>query len=193
MYNIPYFKAGNDTDVIDFIQAHPFILLCGVDKDGCPVATQVPVLIDEKEGKIHLSGHLMRKQDHTNAFINNPNVLAIFAGENYYVSATLYKTKNVASTWNYKSVHVKGQITFMDDEGLYLLLVKLTNHFEGTENSPASVKNMTPEYVRDNMKAIIGFEIEVTDLQHVFKESQNRDDETKDNIKKHRDSITQIP
>ena len=184
MYNIPYFKAENDSEIIDFIHAHPFIMLCGVDSNGNPVATHVPVLIETREGKLYLTGHLMRNQEHTVAYQNNPNVLAIFLGKHYYVSATLYPISNVASTWNYKAVHAKGRIQFMDDNDLYHLLNKLTNHFEGSESSPASVKNMSPEYVQNNMKAIVGFEIEVTDLQHVFKDSQNKDEESRQKIKK---------
>ena len=187
MYDKPDFKANNEAEVIAFMQANPFILLCGVDMDGYPVATQVPVLIEEKEGKLYLYGHLMRKQDHTIAYQNNPAVLAVFTGEHYYVSATLYSTANVASTWNYLAVHAKGEIKFMNDNELYLLLVKLTNNFEGSEESLASVKMMSPEYVSDNMKAIVGFEIEITKLRHVFKASQNKNEETKLKIMKQRE------
>jgi len=183
MYNIPYFKANNPEEVLAFMHAHPFITLCGVDKQNHTVATHIPVLFEEREGKIYLQAHIMRKQDHTIAFEQNPNVLAIFSGESAYVSASWYSTPNIASTWNYRAVHVKGIVRFMDNEGLYNLLVKLTNHFEGNENSPAAVKNLTMEYVKDNMKAIVGLEIEITDIQHVFKLSQNRDEASKQNIK----------
>ena len=183
MYNIPYFKANNHEEVLAFMQAHPFITLCGVDKQNLPVATHIPVLIEEREGNIYLLAHIMRKQDHANAFDNNPNVLAIFTGNSAYVSASWYSIQNMASTWNYRAVHAKGIVRFMDEEELYDLLVKLTNHFEGDVNSPAAVKNLTPEYVKSNMKAIVGLEIEIKDIQHVFKLSQNRDEASKQNIR----------
>jgi transcriptional regulator len=41
---------------------------------------------------------------------------------------------------------------------------------------------MDEKYVSDNMKAIVGFEIELTNIEHVFKLSQNRDEESYDNI-----------
>jgi transcriptional regulator len=65
---------------------------------------------------------------------------------------------------------------------LYEILVKLTDHFEGTTESPAAVKHMDEKYVADNMKAIVAFEIELTDIQHVFKISQNKNDADKENI-----------
>lgn len=185
MYDIKYFKEGNREAVIAFMQAHPFIVLTGTDANHKPIATHIPVLIEEREGKIFLQAHVMRKQDHTNGFEMNPDVLAIFHGAQAYVSASLYTTQNVASTWNYQAVHARGVMRFLDDAGLYHLLVKLTAHFESDPSSPAQVKHLDEDYVKNNMKAIIAFEIEVTDLRHVFKLSQNRDKQSFENISNH--------
>ena len=68
MYHIPHFKANNHQEVLDFMQAHPFVTICGVDANGLPVATHIPVLIQVTGEKITISGHIMRKQDHTIAF-----------------------------------------------------------------------------------------------------------------------------
>jgi transcriptional regulator len=78
------------------------------------------------------------------------------------------------STWNYQAVHATGKLRFTDETALYDLLVKLTRHFEGSDDSPSLVPKLDDDYLRQNMKAIIGFEVEVTDLGHVFKLSQNR-------------------
>ena len=182
MYNLKHFKAGNQEDVIAFMKAHPFITLCGVDENNAPVATHLPVLFEERNSKLYLLAHAMRKQDHTIAFEKNRHVLAIFSSTDSYVSASWYDTKSVASTWNYKAVHAKGIVYFLDDKGLYDLLVKLTNHFEHTTESPAAVKHMDEKYVTDNMKAIVAFEIELTNIQHVFKTSQNRNEADKASI-----------
>ena len=182
MYNLKHFKAENDLEVLAFMKAHPFVTVCGVDENNEPVATHLPVLFEEREGKIYLLAHAMRKQNHTVAFEKNTKVLAIFTSDNSYISASWYETKNVASTWNYKAVHAKGLVRFLDDKGLYEVLVKLTNYFEGATDSPSSVKHMDEKYVTDNMKAIIAFEIELTDIQHVFKLSQNRNEVDKTSI-----------
>lgn len=179
MYNLKHFKAESDQEVLAFMKAHPFVTLCGVDENNEPVATHLPVLFEERDNKIFLLAHAMRKQNHTVAFEKNTNVLAIFTSDNSYISASWYETKNVASTWNYRAVHAKGIIRFLDDKGLYELLVKLTDHFEGTTESLAAVKRIDEKYVSDNMKAIVAFEIELTDIQHVFKLSQNRSEADK--------------
>ncbi len=184
MYNIPYYKAKDHQEVVDFMHANPFVTICGVDNEGFPVATQVPVLLKIENDKIIISGHVMRKQDHTIAFELNNNVLVIFSAPSAFVSASWYSVKEVASTWNYQSVHAVGKIEMKGEEHLYKLLSELTAHFEKDPNSPTQVKNLDPLYMKENMVAIISFEIEVTELKHVFKLSQNRDDVSHEHIKK---------
>jgi transcriptional regulator len=182
MYNLPYFKGQDAEEVLQFMKEHPFIFLTGVDADNKPVTTQVPVFIDEKESKIFLTGHIMRQTDHHKAFEQNKNVLAVFTGPHTYVSATWY-TKAMGSTWNYMSVHAHGTIRFGDKEELVSILRRLTLHYEnGNTASVTFFDNLPAEYTESMMKGIVPFEIEITDLQHVFKLSQNRDEESYDNI-----------
>lgn len=183
MYDIAYFKAKDHQAVLDFMQANPFVTICGVDVNGLPIAAQIPVLIKQLGDKLFISGHLMRKQDHTNAFEINKNVLVIFSAPSAFVSASWYTQKNIGSTWNYQTVHAKGAIEFKDDAHLLTLLTELTMHFEKDPDASSQVKNLSPEYMQQNMKAIASFEIEVTELKNVFKLSQNRDDESFANIK----------
>jgi transcriptional regulator len=182
MYNISYFKANNHQEVLDFMQANPFVTICGVDANGFPVATHVPVLIKVDNEIITISGHIMRKQDHTTAFELNKNVLVIFSAPSAFVSANWYTTKNMGSTWNYQTVHARGKMEIKDEVHLRQLLTNLTLHFEKDPESPTQVKNLSAEYMEQNMKAIYSFDIIVTDLQHVFKLSQNRDEESQTNI-----------
>lgn len=182
MYHVPHFKAADENDVLAFMYANPFITLCGCDENNVPVATHIPVLFEERNNKIFLQAHTMRKQKHTLAFEKNPEVLAIFSSAHSYVSASWYSIKNVAGTWNYQAVHANGILSFKDDAFLYSLLTKLTEKFEANPHSPSLVAGMSEKYVSDNMKAIVGFEIELTNIEHVFKLSQNRDEKSYDNI-----------
>ena len=182
MYDISYFKASNHQEVIDFMHANPFVTICGVDANGLPVAGQIPVLIKQENNKLIISGHLMRKQDHTNAFEINYNVLVIFSGPSAFVSASWYEEKGIASTWNYQTVHAVGKMEMKREDHLYTLLSELTAHFEKDPNAPTQVKNLDTDYMKHNMKAIVSFEIEVTQLKNVFKLSQNRDDVSHKNI-----------
>jgi len=184
MYNLPHYKEPDEKVIIEFVKQHPFAMLIGVDDDSKPVATQVPVFIDERNGHLFLTGHIQRKTDHQIAFEQNPNVLVVFTGAHTYVSASWYENKQQASTWNYMSVHVKGILRFLSTQELYEVLKRTTHHFENDPHSPSLVEKLNDEYVQSNMKAIVAFEVEVKELNHVFKLSQNRDKKSYDNIVK---------
>jgi transcriptional regulator len=182
MYNIPHFKASNHQQVIDFMQANPFVTICGVDANGLPVATHIPILIKVENDIVTISGHIMRQQDHSNAFELNKNVLVIFSAPSAFVSASWYANQGQASTWNYQTVHAIGKLEMQDEQHLYDLLVALTQKFEKDPEAPSQVKNLDPMYMHQNMKAIVSFEIVVDQLKHVFKLSQNRDEASHANI-----------
>lgn len=181
MYNLPYFKEQETQQVLHFIHQHPFAMLIGC-ADNKPVATQVPLLLEERDGKTFLKGHIMRGTDHHKAFEKNNSVLCVFTGAHTYVSASWYTNPQVASTWNYMSVHVKGMLTFLPDENLIEILRQTTAHFENNPHSPALFEKLPQAYVERLAKAIIGFQIEVTAMDNVFKLSQNRDAESYSNI-----------
>lgn len=185
MYHLSSFKANDPSEVLAFMQAHPFAMLCGSFKNGSLAATQIPLLIEERAGEIFLQGHFMRKQDHHLAFTENPNALAIFTGPHAYISASWYDDPKRVSTWNYQAVHAHGVMEFKDDDWLYSMLSKLTALFENNPHSPSLVEKMEDGYVRKLMPAIIGFEIRVEKLDHVFKLSQNKDDATRKAIISH--------
>ena len=182
MYDLPYFKENDKETVLEFMRQHPFIFLSGVDENNRPVASQVPVFIDEKEGKLFLTGHIMRNTDHHKAFLHNPNVLAVFTGAHTYVSASWYSNKLQASTWNYMSVHAKGTLKFLQEGDLLNVLRRTTNHFENNPHSGSNFEDLPEAYVQRLVNAIVAFEVEVHQIDNVFKLSQNRDEESYHNI-----------
>jgi transcriptional regulator len=148
------------------------------------VYTQVPVFIEEKDGRKILRGHIMKNTDHHKAFLHNENVLVVFTGHHSYISATWYSNPHQASTWNYMCVHAKGTIRFLDDTALEDVLRKTTLHFEShNQQSTTIFDNLPLEYKQKLMKAIVAFEIEVKEMDNVFKLSQDRDAKSYDNIK----------
>ena len=163
---------------------HPFVTLIGCDKNGRIEATQVPVLIEDKTDQLFLRGHIAKKSDHHRAFQENPNVLALFTGAHSYVSGTWYTgNPQQASTWNYIAVHARGQIRFQDEAALVALLKQLSLHFENYNQSSSTIYDNLPiDYKEKLVKAIVAFEIAITELDNVFKLSQNRDEKSYDNI-----------
>jgi transcriptional regulator len=119
----------------------------------------------------------MRNTSHHLAFESNGNVMALFHGPHAYISAEWYENKEQASTWNYLSVQASGVITFLGENELVEILRSTTNRFE-KKGSQSSFESLPDAYVSKHLKAIVGFEIQVTSLNHTFKLSQNKDDET---------------
>lgn len=179
MYQLPYFKTNDRSEILQLIHQYPFATLLGSFTNGRPVATQIPILMEERGEELYLLGHVMKNTDHHRAFMENPQALALFTGPHTYVSSTWYSQPGIASTWNYMSVHAHGQINFLPAEKLIQLMRRLTLHFEN--NNPVSsalYDHLPEEFLNKMMPAIVGFEIKVDELKNVFKLSQNRDEKS---------------
>jgi len=185
MYDLPYHKENNELVIKEFIAKYPFALLTGCDPGNKPVATQIPVFIEEANGRKILRGHIMKNTDHHKAFEQNPNVLVVFTGHHSYVSGTWYTNPYTPSTWNYMSVHVKGIVRFLDDHALIDALRMVSLHFENYNQEASTIyDNLPSDYTQRLMKAIVAFEIEIKEIDTVFKLSQDRDVESYKNIMK---------
>lgn len=172
MYKMKDFQEGDESKLLEFIKEFSFATVTGIG-EGFPVASHLPLEISGYADKLIFTGHMMRKTDHQLAFEKNENVLVIFQSPHAYVSAGWYENPGQGSTVNYMAVHAKGKISFMDEHGTMEELRKITDKHIGL-NSPASFHNISDEYKAAMVKAIRGFQIEVTELQHVFKLSQNK-------------------
>lgn len=184
MYNLSYYKENDRQVLLDFIKQNSFAILVGAAND-VPAATQIPILIEERGGKVFLKGHFLRQTDHHLAFEINTNALCLFTGPHSYVSASLYTNPQTASTWNYMTVHARGVLNFLNNDDLLKILEATTDLYENNVYSAASFKNLPKEYIEKLAKAIIAFEIEVKEMDGVFKLSQNRDEQSYKNIIQH--------
>ncbi len=78
MYKFPYYTEQDPEKVIAFMKDYSFAMITGFG-EPYPVATHIPLEIEvQEDGRILLSGHLMKKTDHHLAFEKNNNVLVIF-------------------------------------------------------------------------------------------------------------------
>jgi transcriptional regulator len=183
VYKVGYFLEKDEDKLLAFIQANPFAVLIGANQN-MPSATQVPLQVKREGEAIKLIGHVMRKTDHLAAFKSNENVLALFLGPHAYISASLYENPASASTWNYSSVQATGKIKLLGDEETRVAIKALTEAYE-PEHSPAAFHQLSDDYVNQHLKAIVGIEITVTQLEGVFKLSQNHSSANKAKIISH--------
>lgn len=176
MYSLPRHKENDPKRIREFIDEYPFAFVTGCNVQNEPIATQIPVFVEEQDDKQLLRGHIMKNTDHHKAFQHNSNVLAVFTGRHTYVSGTWYTNPHTPSTWNYMSVHVKGQIRFLDETALEDILRKTTLHFENYNSASSTIyDNLPVEMKQRYLRMIVSFEIEIHKIDTVFKLSQDRD------------------
>ena len=183
MYSFSCFKTNDQKAILELIEENPFAFLTGSFLSGLQVATQIPVLMEEKDGELYFQGHIMRNTDHHKAFLENPNVLLVFTGPDCYVSASWYQNPQNGSTWNYMSVHITGTIRILKEAEKIAFMRKLSLKFEhGNTDSPTVYDQLPEDYTAQMMPAIDGFEIKAEKIDHVFKLSQNRELKSYQNI-----------
>ena len=180
MYKMAPFMKDDDSEVLRFIGQNNFALVTGIGTEY-PVASQLPLEIIKENDRLFFLGHLMRNTDHHTGFLKNPKLLIVFTSPHAFIDAGWYTNPAVASTVNYMSVHAQGELVFTDEKGTYDAIKQVTNkHIE--QGTPGSFENIPSDYIDQMLKAIVGFRIEVKNLQHVFKLSQNREKSDRENI-----------
>lgn len=172
---MPHFNEPSKERVYNFIKEHPFATLIANGSDF-PVATQIPVLIQELNDEIIIRGHIMRHTDHHEALTNSPNALITFNGPHCYVSSSWYSYNGEGATWNYMTVQAKGKVEFLNEDETKQILQELTDKYEKKQPKPQFMKDIPAHYVNKYVKAIEGFKMVVQKLEATFKLSQNRDD-----------------
>ena len=153
--------------------------LVSLTADGL-VGSVLPLLLDQDRGPFGtLVGHLARGNHHWRDVTPGVESLAIFAGPDAYISPSWYATKRetgkVVPTWNYVAVHAYGELVVHDDPvWLDGLVRRLTDHHEGRRDEPWSVDDAPADFVRAQLRAIVGIELPITRLEGKRKLSQNR-------------------
>ena len=162
-----------------FTERHPFATLVAVTGDGL-TANHLPLISRlATDGTGVLRGHIARANSLWRELKDGAPVLAIFAGAHGYISPTWYPSKRehgkVVPTWNYATVHVSGNIRFIEDaDWLLQFVTSLTEVNEAARTKPWHVSDAPADYVEAMLKAIVGVEIAVTRVVGKFKGSQNR-------------------
>jgi transcriptional regulator len=181
MYIPPIYKNGNLDDVRDFVEKNSFGLLIS-QTDGRPWATHIPLELSINEaGKEVLTGHISKANPQWKNFTDGSTLLAVFSGANSYISSSWYDHENVP-TWNYIAVHIYGTVKVLASEALLQSLEKLVDKYEKASEKPVSVEAMSEKFIQREMRGIVGFELEIQEIQAAYKLSQNRDDFNHANI-----------
>lgn len=182
MYLPALFAEANPEVLTAFLRQHPLAFLITQGPEG-PEASPVPLLYDPtptaEAPAGTLLGHLARANPQWRRHQTGVPVLALFQGENAYVSPTAYPSKQehgkVVPTWNYQVVEARGSLHVADDpETLRGLLTRLTHQQEAAAPHPWQLSDAPADYLQSMLKAVVGAEIRLQTLTGKWKMSQNR-------------------
>ena len=157
-----------------FIRDYSFATLvsCG---QGRPVASHLPFLLNFDRGSNGvLQGHMARANPQWREFADRPEVMVIFQGPHAYISPSYYSSDFAVPTWNYAAVHVRGSALLIEDEArLRMMLGRLVETSEASSGSQWTISWDDKRY-EQLLGAIVGFEIEIAEIEGKFKLNQNR-------------------
>lgn len=172
-------KMDDKAEVIDFINRFSFATIVSA-ADNLPIATHLPFLVSEQEGKVILSSHFAKANDQWKTIEQNP-VLVIFSEPHAYISPSNYEKKLNVPTWNYIAVHAYGKARLLNDpEQVMSLLESTINTYEKAYNHQWDELPMN--YKASMVKGIVAFKIEVTHWHSKAKLSQNKTQTEQKNI-----------
>lgn len=78
-------------------------------------------------------------------------------------------------TWNYEVVHAYGELVVHDDpKWVEALVRRLTDHHEADRDERWSVDDAPTDYLRAQLRAIVGIELPIARIEGKQKLSQNR-------------------
>ncbi|WP_276167275.1 FMN-binding negative transcriptional regulator [Zobellia alginiliquefaciens] len=166
-------RNENASEIRDFLKMNSFGILVSQYNDR-PWATHIPLELEiNADGKEVLTAHIAKANPQWREFDQNEEVLCIFNGPHSYISSSWYKEEEVP-TWNYIAVHVYGKLKILSEEEVMASMHRLVDKYEANSKNPVSLHNMSPHTLKQ-VKGVVGFQIEITDIQAKYKLSQNRE------------------
>jgi transcriptional regulator len=184
MYTPAHFREERSEVLLDFNRAHPLATLVTSTESGLD-ANHIPVLVVDENT---LRGHVARGNPIWKE--SQPEALAIFTAHDYYVSPSLYPSKQeqggrVVPTWNYSAVHVHGRLSFFDDrDRLRDIVDQLTGVHEAGSEHPWAITDAPPDFIDGLLGAIVGFDLKISRMVGKFKQSQNRSAEDREAVRR---------
>ncbi|MDM5187970.1 FMN-binding negative transcriptional regulator [Bacillus sp. DX4.1] len=180
MYIPKYFRVEDKHEVIEFIKEHSFATMVSY-QDGKPIATHLPFVVEERGDDLYLCGHLARPNPQWKNIEGNAQLLVMFQGPHAYISPSWYDHENVP-TWNYMTVHIYGTGKRVSEDAMKESLTLMLEKYETGRANSVLMDTLSPSFIEQQMKGIVGIEIKVNEIEAQYKLSQNRNKIDYDNI-----------
>ncbi len=179
MYNPPHFQEERTDVLYQLIRVHSLATVVTMGPEEL-IANHVPLILDAEAGTLGtLRGHVSRMNPQWRDSVPHVSALAIFQGPSAYITPSWYpsreETGKVVPTYNYVVVHAHGPLRTYEDPELLLRNVRaLTEQHEAALAQRWSVDDAPTDFIRGQLKGIVGIEIPIARLEGKWKVSQNR-------------------
>ncbi len=175
MYIPAHFATADADALIQRLARRWAGVLVGVDADGAPIATHLPVLWNAEARTI--SGHIARANPHWK--LGEGRGLLVLNGPESYVAPSYYPSKaehgKTVPTWNYEAVHLSGRVEWFDDAArLERVVSDLSNFHESDRAAPWAVGDAPRAYIDALLRGIVGVTLHVDRIDAKRKLSQNK-------------------
>jgi transcriptional regulator len=182
MYLPKSFQTEDLPELQVFMRAYNFASLV-TQHQGAPFASHLPFMLDAERGQYGtLLAHMARANPQWRDFAAGGQVLVIFQGPHAYISPSWYETHPSVPTWNYAVVHAYGVPRVIEDHAtLRPMLERLVDTHEAGFEQPWRM-DLPHDYLDKMMRAVVGFEIEITRLEGKLKLSQNRSEQDQHHV-----------
>jgi transcriptional regulator len=143
------------------------------------VGTPVPITIEASEGQNGtIYAHVARANTQWK-LASSGEAMAIFNGPQAYITPSWYavkqETHKVVPTWNYVAIHAYGPVEFFDDANRLLdIVTRLTNLHEQGRADRWRVTDAPADFIKAQLKGILGVRMQITRLDAKRKMSQNQ-------------------
>lgn len=178
MYLPATFRETDPEVLAGLIRQHPLGLLVTAGASGLS-ASPLPFLYREHAGKRMLVAHMAKANLHWQELADLDECLVVFQGAESYVTPDWYPSKQISHrvvpTWNYEMVQVRGIPTVIEStDWLRNQVGDVTDSMEEKRKSPWKVNDAPADFIDSQLKAIVGLEIQITEITGKWKMSQNR-------------------
>lgn len=173
MYQPAQFRSQDPEIAADLIRANPLASLISTDDDGLPFVTHLPLHLRRDGGAFRLLGHCARGNPHWRYLAARPTALVTFLGPHAYLSPRVYPDLQRVPSWNYLAVHCTVRATLVEDAAAKDALLKqlIADHEPAYA---AQWRGLDEAFAHKMLAAIVGFELEVIELQCKLKLNQHR-------------------
>ena len=164
------FHWTDRSEMLDFVAEHSFAHIFTASEAG-QFVVHAPVIV--RDGRIWFH---VAKRNRIADQLDRGRALVSVSGREGYQSANWYVSEDQVPTWHYEAVEIEGAVRQLADEELIGLLDQLSEVMEGRHSpeKPWTRAKMAPGRFEAMTKAIVGFEVEPTEVRGTRKFNQHK-------------------